>query len=890
MILAQRRQPVFVQLHDVMRNTLFMTQYYSGVAQSVLPRLALIIALVPVPGWTENYFNPAFLSDDPSAVADLSTFSRNAQAAGMYRVDVYLNNTFLATKDVSFQAVKTTGQSAPTDDSGLHACLTPEMLKNMGVNTGAFPLLATSAAGSCPDLASAIPAARTRFDFAQQRLDISIPQAAMITSARGYIPPQYWDEGINALLLNYTFTGANSRDRSADGGAENSYFLGLNSGLNLGAWRLRDYSTWNTNSSYQNSDSDWQHISTYLERDVPFLQGELTAGDSYTSSALFDSLPFRGLQLASDDNMLPDSMKGFAPTIHGIARSNAQVTIWQNGYIINQRYMPPGAFTINDLYPTAASGDLTVEVKESDGAINRYNVPYSAVPILQREGGLKYAATVAEYRGDGNQKEKVKFGQATLIWGLAHGFTVYGGAQLSSKYHALAIGSGANLGDWGAVSLDVTQATSTLADNNVYQGKSLRFLYAKSLAQTGTNLQLLGYRYSTSGFYTLDDTAWKQMSGYDNDERTDPDESTPEWADYYNLYYTRRGKVQLDINQQLGGMGSLFITGSQQSYWHTDEKDSLLQVGYSDTLAGIAWSVSYNNNKSAGDSERDKIFALNISVPLSQWLQHDDEVTRRHNVYATLSTSTDKQRNVTQNAGLNGTLLDENNLSYNIRQGYQNHGVGESGSASLEFDGAKGNANIGYNVSDNGDYQQVNYGLSGGLVAHAHGLTLSQPLGNTNILVAAPGAANVGVVDQPGIHTDTRGYAVVPYAVTYRQNRMALDVNAMADDVDIDDAVTRVVPTEGALVLARFKARVGARALLTLDHYGKPVPFGATVTVNDRHTEAIVDEAGEVYLSGLSAQGILYARWGNLPNQHCVARYQLPSSRQTLSRQRVECH
>lgn len=143
----------------------------------------------------------------------------------------------------------------------------------------------------------------------------------------------------------------------------------------------------------------------------------------------------------------------------------------------------------------------------------------------------------------------------------------------------------------------------------------------------------------------------------------------------------REGKVQLDINQQLGGLGSLFITGSQQSYWHTDEKDSLLQVGYSDTLAGIAWSVSYNNNKSAGDAERDQIFALNISVPLSQWLQHDDEVTRHHNVYATFSTSTDKQHNVMQNAGLSGTLLDENNLSYNIQQGYQNHGIGESGAA-----------------------------------------------------------------------------------------------------------------------------------------------------------------------------------------------------------------
>ncbi|WP_254498767.1 FimD/PapC N-terminal domain-containing protein, partial [Salmonella enterica] len=76
------------------------------------------------------------------AGADLSTFSRKAQAAGMYRVDVYLINPFLAPRDIAFQAVKTTGKIAPTDDSGVRACLTPEMLKNMGVNTGAFPLVA----------------------------------------------------------------------------------------------------------------------------------------------------------------------------------------------------------------------------------------------------------------------------------------------------------------------------------------------------------------------------------------------------------------------------------------------------------------------------------------------------------------------------------------------------------------------------------------------------------------------------------------------------------------------------------------------------------------------------------------------------------------------------
>ncbi|SUG16923.1 outer membrane usher protein FimD [Salmonella enterica subsp. arizonae] len=172
-----------------------------------------------------------------------------------------------------------------------------------------------------------------------------------------------------------------------------------------------------------------------------------------------------------------------------------------------------------------------------------------------------------------------------------------------------------------------------------------------------------------------------------------------------------------------------------------------------------------------------------------------------------------KQRNVTQNAGLNGTLLDENNLSYNIQQGYQTMVLAKAAPPAWSSMGQKGNANIGYNVSDNGDYQQVNYGLSGGLVAHAHGLTLSQPLGQYQIFWSPRRAQPMSALSsQPGIHTDTRGYAVVPYAVTYRPKIVWRWMSTpMADDVDIDDAVTRVVPTEGALVLAALK-RGSARA------------------------------------------------------------------------------
>ncbi len=83
---------------------------------------------------------------------------------------------------------------------------------------------------------------------------------------------------------------------------------------------------------------------------------------------IFDSVPFRGAQLASDDDMLPDSLRGYAPVIRGIARTNAQVIVKQNGYTIYQSYVSPGAFEIADMYPTGSSGDFDVTIKEADGS------------------------------------------------------------------------------------------------------------------------------------------------------------------------------------------------------------------------------------------------------------------------------------------------------------------------------------------------------------------------------------------------------------------------------------------------------------------------------------------------------------------------------------------
>lgn len=843
-----------------------------------LAPLAVFITLAPVSSHAENVFNPAFLSSDPATVADLSRFQNGGQAPGIYRVDLWINDVFQSTKDVRFDNARDNAKSA--DDTGLTPSLTVKMLQQLGINTAFTPQLAAMAPTASVNLSETIEGATTEFDFDQQRLNINVPQAAMLSTARGYIPPSQWDEGINALLLNYNFTGSNSRDRGSDSSTNSSYFLGLNSGFNYGPWRVRDYSTWNYSGGSggsKGSNSRWHHINTYLQRAIIPLRSELVIGDSTTQSDVFDSLGFRGVQLASDDNMLPDSLRGFAPTVRGIARSHARVTVRQNGYTIYQTYVSPGAFEINDLFPTSSSGDLRVEVKESDGSVNVYSVPYSTVPVLQRDGHIKYAVTFGDYRSSNQQQKSVGFVQSTLIWGLPAGFTVYGGSQLANNYQAAALGMGLNVGELGAFSVDVTQARSTLIDDSTHSGASLRFLYAKSLNSLGTNFQLLGYRYSTQGFYTLDETTWKKMSGFVSDENETDQSNDPPFRDYYNLNNNKRDKLQLNISQQLGDTGSLYFSGSRQTYWRTSEANSLLQAGYSGNVGGVSWNLSYSYNKIPGLDSADKRVALGISVPLSLWLSPGVDITRQsHSAYASYNVSSDTHGRTAQNAGLNGTLLEDDNLNYSIQQGYQSGDSSRAnGSVDVGYDSSWGSASAGYNYSDNGDYQQLNYGLSGGIVMHREGITLSQPLGDTNVLIAAPGAKDVKVEDVSGLKTDWRGYAVVPYATTYRRNRLSLDTVSMPANVELEDSVVEVVPTRGALVRADFKAHVGARALINLIHNGKPVPFGAMVSTDG--SNSIVGDNGQAYLSGLPLQGKITAQWGEDTAQTCTLSYQLPA-------------
>jgi len=813
----------------------------------------------------ELWFPPELVSENGNT-ADLSRFTQGGQLPGTYTVAVYLNGEQRDMLNIRFVSVETDAQrAAVTDSTGLTACLTRQELITAGVRPEAF--------GDMPETddnvsaISFIPQATTHFNFQTMRLDISIPQRWMQRQLTDWVPPERWDDGITAGLLNYTYSSIHYQGRSNS----SSDYLRLNSGFNTGPWRLRDERTMTEYRSTAYHQREWRHGQTWLERSVRALRSRLVIGDTTTEGELFNSVALRGVRLMTDENMYPHQERGYAPVIRGTALGNARVSISQNGYVVYETNVAPGEFAIDDINPMYSSGDLDVMVTEADGGVRRFTVPYATVPGLMREERMKYAFSAGslQSRGQGHA-ERTGVVQATLSRGMSAGVTTYGGMQYARQYQAAAFGSGINMGSWGAFSADLTHANSTLADHSHHAGQSLRFLYSRGFDVTGTTFQLAGYRYSTRGFFTLEDSQRPVMQGWQGELQHDVTgralpRPVSEWFDLSNH---RRERMDINVSQRLGDNSSLYLTGSRQTYWHGQGTSTSLQAMYGSTLGAVSYHLGYNENHSPSLGRTDRSMNMSLSVPLEKLFgEHTPSL------YASFSTGQDSHGGISQQSGLSGHALEMNNLNWNVSQGYSRQN-GNNGSVHLGYQGAYGNLSAGYSQGQH--YHQTSYDMTGSVILHSDGITAGPQLGDTSVLVAVPGAPGIPLAGGNGVRTDWQGYAVQPWVSEYQDNRVALDVAHLDARTEISEPVSHITPTRGAIVRAEFAARTGLRGLMTLMKDGAPLPFGTTVSTGD--SSGIVGDEGQVFLTGLSRHGTLNAKWGNNANQACKATWNISAA------------
>ncbi len=808
-------------------------------------------------GFAEETFNPDFLSDGQSSgitISDISKFNRiKYQPPGIYRVDVFVNGENFFTKDLLFIE-----KENEAGEPYLFPCLDRGMIELFGVKLDKEEDFENQQQ-QCMDFILAVPGSLSEFVFEKHRLNLSFPQASIKGSARGYISPERWDNGISALFTKYTMSAYNNSNSDSK-----SFFLSLNNGFNIKSWQFRSDTTFNYNSMPDASSSDWRHINIYVKKNIIPLKSKLVIGESNSNSDIFDGFSFRGISLSSAIEMYPDSQQGYAPTVRGIARTHANVVVKQNNYVVYQISVAPGPFVIDDLNPTSVSGDLKVEINESDGSTQRFIVPYSTLPILQREKRANYNVMAGRYRGGSQNSNDLNIFQGTLAYGLTSGTSLYGGTQVSKDYQSAILGIGRNLGEFGALSFDLTHAESQLQNGLKLSGQSLRFLYAKSLIRMGTTFRLLGYRYSTEGFYTLNEVANSAWSLHTME--------VPQVNDIsFASALSKKGKFEVNISHAFGNKGAIFLSGTEQSYWGTSAKNSWVQAGYSTVLKDASISLSVSHLRNDVIKEKDTLLSVGISMPLERLFRKNNRRNLFNNSYATVSVTNNSEGATAVQAGLAGTLLEDRNLRYSIMQG--NREEGYMGAFSLDYQGRYGNIGGGYSYADAN--RQMSLNASGSALIHRNGIVFGQYLNQTSILVEAKGATGVSIENHPGIKINSKGFALLPYASAYRANRVSLDPNSFSDNLEIENNVNIIIPANGAISRAIFKTKLGIRALITLYKDNEIIPFASTVTETHSSASGIVGSDGGVYLTGLPEVGTLNVVWGTKVTDQCTIDYNI---------------
>lgn len=773
-------------------------------------------------------FNLDVLDAEDRDNVDLSRFSRLGYVMpGNYIMAVYLNEQNIADREQTIPFYADTNVANTTK-----LCFPAELVRRLGLTEEAASKVIFWHQKECADF-SALPGLTLKGDIANGTLYVSAPQAFLEYSDPNWLPSSRWDNGIPGVLLDYSLNAATSK--SHQGESSRNASLSGTAGVNIGPWRLRgDYQgNYEFSSATRQAQRHFDWSRWYAYRALPRLNATLTLGENYFYSDIFDSFRFTGVGLASDERMLPPNLRGYAPEVRGIAKTNATVTVSQQGRVIYETTVASGPFRIRDLN-RAVSGRLDVQVNEQDGTQQTFAVDTANVPYLTRPGTVRYKTAVGRPSTYQHDIDGPLFASGEFSWGVANNWSLYGGAVGADDYQAVSVGLGRNLFMLGALSADVTQSIARLPGlDGEKKGKSYRLSYSKRFDEFDSEVTFAGYRFSERDYMSMGQYLDSRFGG-----------ST---VAHSKEMYTITANKSFTAAQL-----SLYATYTHQSYWDRQPEDS--------------YSLSVSRYF---DFMGHKDLSLNVSASRSQYQQRYNDA-----VFVSLSVPLGSGQSLgysgqSSNNRLNQALSYSNNVdinnNYRIAAGVNNLGGQQTATQVNGFYTHRGeNSEISLNAAyvQNGT-TSAGLSMQGGLTATAKGAALhpAGTNGSTRLMLSTEGIAGVPI-EGGAVRSNRFGIAVLANVNSYYRTDSRVDINQLADDVEVSKGVVESTLTEGAIGYRRFSLLKGDKALAVIVMPdGKHPPFGASVVNPQGRELAIVSDGGLAYLSGITAGESLSVNW-----------------------------
>jgi outer membrane usher protein FimD/PapC len=680
--------------------------------------------------------------------------------------------------------------------------------------------------GRCHDFLGTSPQAVIEQDPASLGLSLIVPTDAIRPATRDF--SGYQTGGI-AGLLNYDLTGSHSR-----GGNGSSRYDSANTefGFNAGDWivRRRQVQTW------QDEISRTTHIAAYAQRTFASLESVLQAGQINLYNPVLAGTQITGVQVLTEQAL---QVEGQSAIIEGIAHSQAQIEIRQNGSLIHSSVVPVGPFALNNVRRLNTRSDLEVTIKESDGSTRSFIVPAVMSGIGLPAPGYSLAA------GQVRSARSVQDGDPWVISGGWSGalhpqIPLSIGLTGAADYRA----AGASV---GLLPSPVTQVQATLtgadaSGRDASQGLQGDLSVSHRLSEqwafnTGSSYRTFGYRELEDAVF--DGTTDSRKSRYRNQQSAGLSWSHP-WLGAFNSGFSR--------SNSFGGQSSSRALAS----WGT-------HIGGVSVSATAEWQLS-------GANRSDDSVYLNLSIPLGE--------NRRGRTW--VRSSAGEYRS---GVGLSEQINDQLGYRVGVEHDTRDRQVQSSVGVSLLPRYSQLDLNYTRTDAERSSYQAS---ARGGAVWHGAGLTMSPyPVRDTFALLSVGdmGAIKVSTPSGP-VWTDWRGQAVVSQVSAYGRSVVEVDTKTLPRNADIHNGHAFISAGRGAVDNIEFGITMTRRALLKVTTAnGAPLPRGAAVNTEDGEFVTLVQDGGLVFLPNVLDRRAL---WISAPGlDRCELRFELPADADT---------
>jgi outer membrane usher protein len=552
-------------------------------------------------------------------------------------------------------------------------------------------------------------------------------------------------------------------------------------------------------------DSKWS-------RDFQQSMQTLSLGDGISTSGSWGrSVRFAGVQFGTNFATQPGFSTFKTQSIDGQALVPSTVDLFVNNALVSQQSVPPGPFHISNFPVVTGSGNVRVVVRDLFGREQVTTQPFYASQSLLRKGLSSYSYEVGSVRNNyGTQNDDYSglIADVDIRRGLTDRLTAEVRAEVVSD-----------------------QVTAGLGGEYLLQGIGTLSFHAAA-SQTGF-LTLAGFDRQTQtwgiGIHTQKSSAGFVQIGIPN----------PSTADFY--------VSSANVSYAMGRWGSVGIAAVSQIQPNRPEAQ-LVSASYN---VGVGRGANLNVSMLAElrGSKATQLMVM-LTIPLDPMVQ--------------LSAIAQKLHTPDGYSNESSQVMVQSGLPVGTGYGYrlQTRSGGES-EATLSHQNDVGTYSLSVEQESNST-TSTQLSMDGGIAFMGRSAFASRRIDQSFAVARLPDYPNVRVLadNQLAGHTNSKGNALIPRIRAYDVNVISVDQRDLPLDATIDSLSVVAVPfyRSGVDVLFPIR-RSGSATLIIVLEDGKPIPVGASVTIEGQPDDTFVGTGGEVYLVDLGDKNVLHVQW-----------------------------